>query len=56
MKELKYCSGCDKELPIDCFGKDKSKTDELSSRCKKCNNAATKLRRENNSDHEKKSL
>lgn len=53
--KLKYCSGCDKEHSIDCFGKEKNKTDGLRHACKKCTNAATKLWCKNNTEKAKAS-
>ena len=35
-KGTKICSKCKKELPIDHFQKDKSKSDGLNTRCKDC--------------------
>lgn len=32
----KQCTKCEKIIPFDCFGKDKSRSDGYSSRCKEC--------------------
>jgi len=34
--ETKICSKCGRELPLECFGKDKSKKDGLCCSCKEC--------------------
>lgn len=35
---MKYCSGCDEDLELSAFGKDKYRKDGLTSKCKKCRN------------------
>lgn len=37
MEETKICSICKRELPIECFSKDKHSKDGLEHRCKECN-------------------
>ena len=40
--ELKLCTGCKKELPIDAFGKNKNSLDGKRQRCRVCTNEAKK--------------
>lgn len=36
MENTKICTKCGRELPLECFNKDKSKKDGLQCRCKQC--------------------
>lgn len=38
---MKVCCRCKQELPLEAFGKDKSKQDGLNLKCKQCNRATT---------------
>ena len=35
---MKHCGGCNKDKPIESFGKDKHRSDGLTSQCKLCRN------------------
>ena len=50
---FKKCSKCKESKSVEKFGKDKSKSDGLTSACKKCNNCREKKRRENGGDFTK---
>lgn len=45
---MKYCSGCDSDLDLLRFGKDKYRKDGLTSRCKECRNKVNRKYMENN--------
>ena len=50
--ETKFCSKCNKELNINMFGKDKSKKDGVSTKCKICKRYIDKkyrIKKRNNS-------
>jgi len=38
----KQCTKCQRIIPFECFGKDKSRSDDYASRCKKCRAAIAK--------------
>jgi hypothetical protein len=44
-EQIKACSKCNQNLPFSQYFKDKNETLGISSQCKQCKNAATKLRR-----------
>ena len=46
--ENKKCSKCNEILNVSNFYRDKNKSCGYGSQCKKCKDAVTKLRRENN--------
>lgn len=37
-KGTKFCYGCNKELPLTAFGKDKHRKDGLTTKCRECRN------------------
>lgn len=47
---MKKCNKCGKELPEDCFSKDKSKKDGLRTICKDCTHKTSKKYREQNQE------
>lgn len=47
---MKTCLGCNEQKPLDEFSKDKSRSDGLRSRCKKCSSASGKKYRAANSE------
>lgn len=49
-KGKKICSNCRKELPIEMFGVDKSRSDNLCCYCKQCEKERNKQSRDNNKD------
>ena len=52
IKTTKICSKCHEELPLDNFGKNKLKKDELDVRCKQC----YKIDRDKDDKHKERSL
>lgn len=52
-KGTKICSRCKKELPIDMFNKDKSRSDNLDNNCKQCRKEYLKQYRNENKDKAK---
>jgi hypothetical protein len=46
----KWCSGCNKDVPVNVFHKDKNAKDGLSYTCKKCTRTYDQKYYKNNSD------
>ena len=49
-EQTKTCAGCNETKDVSCFSKMKTAPDGLQSRCKICQNAASKANREANKD------
>lgn len=53
---LKKCSKCQQEKPVDCFGKHKHKIDGLNSICKTCLMHAARLYRKTNPESNRRAV
>jgi len=51
MKNTKRCSKCGRELPLDCFSKNKTKKDGLQGECKECRKQYDDKYRNENTDY-----
>jgi len=52
--EIKNCTKCGRDLPLDAFSNDPRKKDGKYSACKECHNRMTREWREKNKDKVKK--